>query len=138
MVWKYNPFIKNGTQKLVCRSNGANIIMGKQYFKPKKHLFRHVLKYKIRQIAYSYNQEKRLNYVETFTAIIKSMSYKCFYLVRVKHGYQICHIDVITAWLYNFLNEIIHVKQPYLFVTKLDKVCKLIKALYRLNQAPNI
>ena len=61
------------------------------------------------------------------------MSYKCLFAVRVKRGYRIRHMDVVTALLYGFLDEVIYV-QPHLFATELDKVCKLIKALYGLKQ----
>lgn len=47
-------------------------------------------------------------------------------------------MDVVTAFLYGFLNKVIYIKQPYLFITELNKVCKLIKALYRLKQATHV
>lgn len=56
----------------------------------------------------------------------------------IKRGYQIRYIDVVIAFLYGFFNEVIYIKQSYLFVTQLNKVCKLIKALYGLKQAPHI
>ena len=53
----------------------------------------------------------------------------------VERGYQIWQIDVITAFLYGFLDKLIYIEQPHLFNTEIDKVCKLIKALYGLKQA---
>ncbi len=47
-------------------------------------------------------------------------------------------MDVVTAFLYGFLDEVIYVEQPHLFTTKLDKVCKLIKTLYWLKQALHV
>ncbi len=47
-------------------------------------------------------------------------------------------MDVITAFLYSFLDEVIYVEQLHLFATELDKVCTLIKALYGLKQAPHV
>ncbi len=44
-------------------------------------------------------------------------------------------MDVVIAFLYEFLNKIIYIKQPHLFATELDKVCKSMKALYELKQA---
>ncbi len=70
--------------------------------------------------------------------VVKPMSYKCLFAVGVKRGYRIRHMDVVTAFLYGFLDEVIYVKQPHLFATGLDKVCKIIKALYRLKQAPHV
>lgn len=53
--------------------------------------------------------------------------------MEVKCGYQIRHIDIVMAFLYNFLDKVIYIKQPYLFATELKKICKLIKVLYGLK-----
>lgn len=66
------------------------------------------------------------------------MSYKCFVIVRVKYSYRIYHIDIVTAFLYDFLNEINYVKQFYLFAIKLKKFYKLIITLYGLEQVSHI
>ncbi len=76
--------------------------------------------------------------METFAAVVKPISCECFFAVGVKRGYWIRNIDLVTAFLYGFLDENIYIEQPHLFTTKLDKVCKLIKALYGLKQAPHI
>ncbi len=68
--------------------------------------------------------------MEIFAAVVTPMSNKCFFAVGVKRGCRIRNIDEIIAFLYRFLDEIIYIKQPHLFATKLDKVCKLIKALW--------
>ena len=56
----------------------------------------------------------------------------------VKRGYWIRHMDVVTAFLYRFLDEVIYIEQPHLFTTKPDEVCKLINALYGLKEALHI
>lgn len=66
------------------------------------------------------------------------MSYECLFAVGVKRGYRIHHMDVVTAFLYDFLDEVIYIEQPHLFSTELNTVCKLIKALYGLKQAPHV
>ena len=73
-----------------------------------------------------------------FTVIIKPMSYKCLFIIKIKHNYQIRYMDMIMAFLYGFFDKVIYVKQSHLFTTKLNKVYKLIKALYKLKQAPYI
>lgn len=70
--------------------------------------------------------------------MVKPISYKCFFALEVKRSYQIHHLDRVTAFLYGFLDKIIYVKQFHLFVTKLNKVCKLMKVIYRLKQASHI
>lgn len=112
--------------------------MGRSCFKLKKNWFEHMLKYKAIWVAHSYKQEKKLDFVEIFTTVVEPMSYKCFFAVGVKRGYWICHIDIVTAFFYNFLDKVIYWEQFHLFVTKLDKVCKLIKDFCRLEQAPHV
>ncbi len=118
--------------------NRANVITGKWYFKLKKDRFGHILKHKARWVAYRYKQEEGLDYVEIFAAVVKPMSYKCLFAVGVKRGYRIRYMDVVTAFLYNFLDEIIYMEQPHLFATEFNKVCKLIKALYELKQVSHV
>lgn len=104
-------------------------------FQIKKKWFNHILKYKIQYIAYRYKEEKKIDYVEIFMVIIKLMSYKKFFIIKVKYNYWICHINIIKAFLYSFFNEIIYMKQPQFFITKSNIVCKLIKVLYKQKQA---
>ncbi len=47
-------------------------------------------------------------------------------------------MDVITAFLYGFFDEVIYFEQPHLFEINIDKVFKLLKALYGLKQAPQV
>ncbi len=47
-------------------------------------------------------------------------------------------MDVVTAFLYAFLNEVIFVKKPHLFELCPELVCRLRKALYGLKQTPQV
>lgn len=66
------------------------------------------------------------------------MSYKCLFGVSGKRGYKILQIDVVTAFLYGFLDEIIYVEQPHLFDFNPELLCRIRKALYGLKQAPQV
>ncbi len=76
--------------------------------------------------------------METLEAAVKPMSYKCLFGVSVKHGHKIRQMDVVTAFLYRFLDEVIYVEQPHRFELRPELVCRLRKALYRLKQAPQV
>lgn len=102
-------------------------------FQTKKYWFGHILKYKAQWVVHRYKQEERLDYVEMFVAVVKPISYKYLFAVRVKRGYRIRHINIVMAFLYDLLDEVIYVKQLYLFAMKLDKVYKLIKVLNGLK-----
>ena len=47
-------------------------------------------------------------------------------------------MDVVTAFLYGLLDELIYVIQPTEFEDGTNKVCKLRKALYGLKQSPRV
>lgn len=44
-------------------------------------------------------------------------------------------MDVGTAFVYAFLDKVIYFEQSHLFKIELNKVCKLLKVLYRRKQA---
>lgn len=47
-------------------------------------------------------------------------------------------MDVVIAFLYEFLDEIIYVEQLHLFELNFELLCQLYKALHRLKQAPQV
>lgn len=97
-------------------------------------MFEWILNYKAQSVVHKYKQEVVIDYIKTFVAIVKHMSYKCIFTVRVNYAYQICQIEVVKAFLYDFLEKVIYIEQSHIFATELDKICKLVKALYRLKQ----
>ncbi len=56
--------------------------------------------------------------------------------MSTKIGYQIHQIDIITAFLYGFLDEEIYIMQPTMFEDGTTWVCFFKRALYGLKQAP--
>ena len=47
-------------------------------------------------------------------------------------------MDVVTAFLYGFLDEVIYVNQPDSFIRDPTLVCELRKALHGLRQSPRV
>ena len=58
--------------------------------------------------------------------------------IAVLHNLDIHQMDVKTAFLNGELNEEIYMEQPggFIVMGQEHKVCKLVKSLYGLNQAP--
>ena len=138
MESEYNSYIENSTWEVVSPPNEANIITGRWIFKLKKDRFGNVLKYKARWVAHGYKQKEGLDDINTFTSVIKPMGYKCLMAVGVRKKFCIRQMDVVTAFLYAFHDEVIYVEQPNFFEINIDKICKLLKALYGLKQAPQV
>ncbi len=93
--------------------------------------------YNSRWVVHSYQQQERLDYIDIFATVVKPVSYKALFRIKVKRDLIIQHMDVVTAFLYGFLDETIYIIQPTLFKVKGSQyfVCLLRKALYGLNQA---
>ena len=138
MQEEYDSLIKNETWELTPAPENRQVITSRWCFKLKKDRDGHILKYKARWVAHGFKQEEGNDFVETFAAVVKPMSYKCLFGVSVKRGYKIRQMDVITAFLYGFLDEIIYVEQPHLFKLDPNLVYHLQKALYRLKQASQV
>ena len=71
-----------------------------------------------------------------FATIIKSVSYKSLFPIKVKQRLKIGHMGVVTAFLYCFLYKNIYVIESQLFHMKNqeNKVFSIRKALYSLRQ----
>ena len=110
MQIEYDSLIKNKTWELTLMPENWQVIISRWCFKLKKDCNGQILKYKARWVVHGFKQEKGLDFVETFAAVVKPMSYKCLFGVSVKRGYKIWQMDVVTAFLYGFLDEIIYVK----------------------------
>ena len=129
---------ENGTWELTEKPGDRKVITGRWVFKLKKDRWGNILKYKARWVVHGFKQQEGLDYKDTFAAVIKPMSYKTMMGVGVKRGYKIRHMDVVTAFLYGYLDELIYVEQPHLFVTNAGQVCRLRKALYGLKQSAQV
>ncbi len=73
--------------------------------------------------------------METFAKVIRPMTYKCVFEVSIKYWYRICQMNLVTTFLYRFLDKVIYVEQPHLFELNPPLVCRLRQALYGLKQA---
>ena len=95
-------------------------------------------KFKGRLVAKGYSQRYRIDYVETFSPVVKFSSILALLAYAVENNMQIHRMDVVTAFLNAELNEDIYMKQPegYFVKGKEHLVCKLQKSLYGLKQSP--
>lgn len=76
MQVEYNSLIENKTWELISMPKNRQIITDRRCFNLKKDCNCHVLKYKARWVAHNFTQEKGIDFVETFAAMAKPMSYK--------------------------------------------------------------
>ncbi|GKC21493.1 retrovirus-related pol polyprotein from transposon TNT 1-94, partial [Tanacetum coccineum] len=109
-----------------------------QFNRNKKDEHGTTTKNKARLVAQGYNQEKGIDYDETFALVARIEAIRIFLAFATYMNFKVYQMDVKSAFLNGKLKEEIYVKQPPGFESSefLDYVCKLDKALYGLKQAP--
>ncbi|GKE86146.1 putative ribonuclease H-like domain-containing protein, partial [Tanacetum coccineum] len=90
-----------------------------------------VVRNKARLVAKGHRQEEGIDYDEVFDPVARLEAIRIF----LAFAYQ---MDVKSAFLYGKIDEEVYVSQPpgFLDPKSLEKVYKVIKALYGLHQAP--
>lgn len=135
---EYKAQIRNGTFELVHPDPAQNVIPTK-WVHTIKYLPNGVLdRYKSRWVARGDNQEYGLDYAETFSPVVKSITIRLVLQLTVTRYWKIKQFDINNAFLQGTLTDEVYVTQPPGFVDAdhPHHVCKLKKALYGLKQAP--
>ena len=95
-------------------------------------------KYKVRLVAKGYTQKEGEDFFDTYSPVARLTAIQVFLSLAGSYGLLVHQMDVKTAFLNGELEEEIYIDQPYRFVSKGQEgmVCKLLKSLYDLKQAP--
>ncbi|GJV24199.1 retrovirus-related pol polyprotein from transposon TNT 1-94 [Tanacetum coccineum] len=93
---------------------------------------------KARLVAQGHRQEEGIDYEEFFAPVARIEAIRLFLAYASFMGFLVYQIDVKSAFLYGTIEEEVYVTQPPGFKDPghLDKVYKVVKALYGLHQAP--
>ena len=128
----------NHTWELVDLPPGAKTIGCKWIFKRKLKQDGSIEKYKTCLVAKDFIQRNDVDYFDTFSPMIRITSIRVLIALASIHNLVIHQMDVKTAFLNGDLEKEIYVEQLEGCVVpgKEKKVCKLVKSLYRLKQAP--
>nr|GEU90960.1 hypothetical protein [Tanacetum cinerariifolium] len=110
----------------------------KWVYKNKKDERGIVIRNKARLIAQGHTQEEGINYKEVFAPVARIEAIRLFLYYASFIGFMVYQMDVKSAFLYGTIKEEVYVCQPSGFEEPdhLDKVYKVVKALYGLHQAP--
>ncbi|GKF02318.1 retrovirus-related pol polyprotein from transposon TNT 1-94, partial [Tanacetum coccineum] len=135
---KLNQFARNKVWTLVPSPYGKTIIGSKWVFRNKRDETGIVIKNMERLVAQGYNQQKGIDYDETFAPVARLEEIRIFLAFATYMNFIVYQMDVKSAFLNDKLKEEVYVKQPLGFESNEfpNHVCKLDKALYRLKQAP--
>lgn len=94
------------------------------------------VRYRARLVAKGFTQRRGIDYVDTFSPVVKHSTLRMLFALSVQWDMDITHLDVTTAFLNGHLKENIYMKIPEGFVNKsTGKVLKLKRAIYGLKQS---
>jgi len=83
---------------------------------------------------------KGLDFNGTFAPVAKFTTIRCILVMTAANGWELHQMDFKSAFLNSDLDEEVYMEQPegYVDLTYPDKVCRLLQALYGLEQAPKM
>lgn len=125
MADEFQSLISNKTWDLVKLPDGCKAITNKWVFKRKTDSAGKVERHKARLVARGCSQRHGIDYVETFSPVVRYSSLRMLLALAVQMGLQIDQMDVVTAFLHGDINETIYMHQPESFEDGTDRVCRL-------------
>lgn len=138
MVSEMDAQIRNRTFDLVPPRPHQHVIPTKWIHTVKYNPDGTLARHKSRWVARAFNQQHGIDYAETFSPVVKSITIRLVLQLAISRNWPIKQLDVNNAFLQGTLQDEVYVTQPPGFLDK-DRphhVCRLRKALYGLKQAP--
>jgi hypothetical protein len=128
----------NGTWEVVHKPVGCKPIGYKWVFKKKLSPDGTIKKYKARLVAKGFTQKEDEDFFDTYSPVARLTTIRMLLSLVASHGLLVHQMDVKTTFLNGELEEEIYMNQPDGFIAQGQegKVCRLLKSLYGLNQAP--
>lgn len=138
MKKEFQALVDNQTWILVPASSDMKIISNKWVFQVKTCADGSLDKLKARLVARGFEQMAGVDFLETFSHVVKSATLRIVFSLAATKGWYVQQIDVNNAFLNGDLEITIFMQQPAGFIdtTHPNYVCKLQKSLYGLKQAP--
>jgi histone deacetylase 1/2 len=128
----------NNTWSLVPYEPSMNVVGCRWVYKIKRRADGTIEHYKARWVARGFSQQEGIDYLETFSLVVKPTTVRLVLAIAVSNCWQIRQLDVHNAFLNGSLQEVVYMQQPMGFVDPAlpTHVCRLHKSLYCLKQAP--
>ncbi len=96
-----------------------------------------IICYKACWVVKKYEQQFDVNYNQIFVSVIKSQTYKALFVLVTHFNLKTDQMNIITVFLYSFINQIIYVKLLYNYQLS-DKIVLLNKVLYDLKKSSHL
>lgn len=129
---------ENNTWSLVDLPPGRKPVKTKWVFKIKKDEAGKLVRHKARLVAKGCSQRYGIDYIETYSPVVRHTSLRFLMALAVKNGLHIDQMDAVTAFMQGDLTEEIYIEQPEGFNDGSNKVCKLNRAINGLKQSGRV
>jgi len=138
MEEELNNFSRNQVWTFEERPKDARVIGTKWVFRNKKDDQGKVVRNMARLVAKGFSQVEGLDFGETFAPVARLEAIRILLAYASSHDIKLFQMDVKSAFLNGYINELVYVEQPPNFEdTRYPKhVYRLSKVLYGLKQAP--
>ena len=118
---------------------GQRAIGTKWVFKIKRKADGTIDKYKARLVAKGFKQKFGIDYTETFAPVVKYVTLRMVIALAKSFGWPIDQLDVVTAFLYGLMKELVFILIPEGMEVDGDFDClELLKSIYGLKQASRV
>ncbi|KAL6505058.1 hypothetical protein OROGR_024875 [Orobanche gracilis] len=137
MQEEHDALTRNNTWSLVPPESAPNLVGCKWVFRTKFKPDGTVERLKARLVAKGFHQRPGLDYIETFSPVVKPASLRLILSLASSQNWCLRQLDINNAFLQGTLSENVYMSQPPGFVDPSfpHHVCKLNKAIYGLRQA---
>ncbi|CAH9140526.1 unnamed protein product [Cuscuta epithymum] len=128
---------RTGTWEIQALPPGKRAIYCKWVFKIKYKCDGSIDRYKARLVVCGNRQVQGIDYTETFAPVAKMVTVRTILAVASSRHWELHQMDVDNAFLHGDLHEEVYMHLPPGYSSSTPgKVCRLLRSLYGLRQAP--
>lgn len=132
---EYKSLLENNTWEITTLPANKHAIPCKWVYKTKRNEKGETVKFKARLVVKGCSQRPGIDYTEVFSPVVRLASLRYLFALAVKYDLDICQMDAVSAFLQGDIEEEIYMKQPPLYESSENLVCRLKRSLYGLKQA---
>ncbi|WVZ89598.1 hypothetical protein U9M48_035978 [Paspalum notatum var. saurae] len=107
-----NNFTRNEVWTREAKPKGARVIGTKWVFRNKQDDEGNIVRNKVRLVAKGYSQVEGIDFGETFASVARLEAIRFLLAYATYHDMKLYQMDVKSAFLNGYINELVYVEQP--------------------------